>query len=79
MVIMAEEQGFEKEELISKETTLDVKDLVELEPKIKLLFDEEYRQKLIKNGTKFVNQYFVNQGTAARKLAELIDQSINSK
>jgi hypothetical protein len=77
MVIISEEQGFDEEEMIKEESTIVVKNLSELESKIEKLLDNKNREKLIENGNKFLDEYFVNQGNASRNLAKLIDQTIN--
>lgn len=55
MTLLPEEQGFEKEDFITKEATLYEPDIIKLELGLNnLLNNEKFRQKLIDKGNEFL-------------------------
>ena len=73
IVILPEEQNFEEEYLIKKQATLCVNKIEDLESAIhKIMHDEGFRQKLIRNGDEFVKEYFSNGGNASEEFARFL-------
>lgn len=73
MTILPEKQGYEEDVIMKSGATLTVSNINELEPKLKdILTDEGLRQKLVKNGQKIVNEFYVNHGTASKALAKFV-------
>jgi hypothetical protein len=73
LILLPEEQNFEEEISLKNETVLVTSKVEEVEKMMKILFEEETRQKLIKNGKKFVDKYIVNQGNSSKKLAKILE------
>lgn len=76
MTILAEKQCFEDENVIKNGATLMVSKLEEFESKFEDLFNSEIREKLIHEGTRFIDNYFSNQGTASQKIANELNRII---
>ena len=73
MLVLIDNQRFDEEELVKKNATLCISSIEDLDTSVeKLLFDEKVRNQLIKNGTLFVNDYLVNQGTASGALSKIL-------
>ena len=73
LVFLPEKQNFEKEEIIKQNAVLSVSDLSELEVKLgKILFDEDVRNDLIKNGELFIEKYFLHQGNSCKILTKFL-------
>lgn len=73
LILLPEEQNYEEEISLKNETVLVTSKVEEVEKMMKILFEEETRQKLIKNGKKFVDKYIVNQGNSSKKLAKILE------
>jgi len=62
-------------ELVKMGALLSITKISDIEPIIKkLLIDSELKQQLLKKSKYFLNQHFINQGTASEKLANLLDK-----
>jgi hypothetical protein len=69
LVFLPEKQNFEEEEIIKQNAVLSVSNISELEIKMKqILFDENIRNNLIKNGKLFIEKYFSFQGNSCEIL-----------
>ncbi len=69
MVILAEKQNYEEEEIIKRNAVLAVSDISELETKLKqILFENNTRKNLVLNGKKFVEDYFSYKGNSSEYL-----------
>jgi hypothetical protein len=69
LVFLPEKQNFEKEEIIKQNAVLTVSNRSELENKIEeILFDQNIRNNLIKNGKLFIEKYFSHQGNSCEVL-----------
>lgn len=79
MLILTEKQNYEEESLVKKESTLCVTKLDDIEQGIRsVLFDELARKKLIEMGNEYLNEYFVNRGTASDFLTNIIKNTNRS-
>jgi len=76
LVFLPEKQNFEEEEIIKQNAVLSVSNISELEIKMKqILFDEDIRKDLIKNGKLFIEKYFSFQGNSCEILkSKLLDK-----
>jgi len=73
MVILPEKQNFEQEEIIKKGAVAVVSNKIELETKLNdFLCNEQFRENLINNGEKFVDEYFSFQGNSSKMLSEFL-------
>ena len=73
MLILIDEQNFEEEILVKRKATLCVSNIDDLESSLNdLLFNNNVREQLIKNGKEFVNEYLTNQGTASEHLVNIL-------
>ena len=73
LVFLPEKQNFEEEEIIKQKAVLPVSNISELDIKLnQILFDENIRKELIKNGKQFVDKYFAYQGNSCEFLTELL-------
>ncbi len=73
LVFLPEKQNFEEEEIIKQNAVLTVSNISELEIKVKqILFDEDVRNDLIKNGKMFIEKYFSYQGNSCEILTKLL-------
>ncbi len=73
LVFLPEKQNFEDEEIIKQMAVLPVSNNSELEIKLKqILFDEDIRNDLIKNGKKFIEKYFSYQGNSCKILTSFL-------
>ena len=78
MTILPENQGFEEDVIMKSGATLMVNNLDELETKLTdILINNELREKLVEDGQKIVNWYFINQGNASKELAKFIDSLLD--
>jgi hypothetical protein len=77
MVILPEKQNYEEEEIIKKNAVLSVSNISELEIKMKqILFDENVRNNLMRNGKLFIEKYFSFQGNSCEILKnKLLDKN----
>lgn len=74
LTILPENQGFEEDIIMKSGATLVVNDLNELETKlVDILTNDKVRKKLVEDGQKIVNEYFINQGNASEKLCKFVD------
>ena len=65
----------EESEIVKMNALLSISDINEIENGIKkMLFDNEFREKFLMNGKKFVEQYFANPGFASKTLAKILDE-----
>ncbi len=72
-MFLPEKQNFEEEEIIKQNAVLTVSNISELEIKVKqILFDEDVRNDLIKNGKMFIEKYFSYQGNSCEILTKLL-------
>ena len=76
LVFLPEKQNFEEEEIIKQNAVLSVSNISELEIKMKqIMFDENIRINLIKNGKLFIEKYFSFQGNSCEILkSKLLDK-----
>ena len=76
LVFLPEKQNFEEEEIIKQNAVLSVSNISELEIKMKqIMFDEDVRNNLIKNGKLFIEKYFSFQGNSCEILkSKLLDK-----
>jgi CDP-glycerol glycerophosphotransferase (TagB/SpsB family) len=73
MTILPEKQDYEQDIIMKSGATIIVNKLDELESKLNdILNNEELRQKLVEDGQKIVNKYFVNHGKASVALVKLV-------
>ena len=73
LVFLPEKQNFEEEEIIKQNAVLSVSSISELEIKMKqILFDEDIRNDLIKNGKLFIEKYFSYQGNSCEVLTRIL-------
>lgn len=73
MVILPERQNFEEEGIIKQKAVLAVSELSDVEQKLNdFLDDGDLRNSLIKNGEKFVSDYFSQQGKSSKYLSEIL-------
>ena len=73
LVFLPEKQNFEQEEIIKQNAVLSVSNDSELEIKMKqILFDEDTRNDLIKNGKLFIEKYFSHQGNSCKILTKFL-------
>ena len=73
LVFLPEKQNFEEEEIIKQNAVLSVSNISELEIKMKqIMFDEDVRKNLIKNGKLFIEKYFSNQGNSCKVLTKFL-------
>ncbi|MBI3639003.1 MAG: hypothetical protein HY223_01670 [Thaumarchaeota archaeon] len=73
MVILPEDQNYEKEIPIIRKATLPISKTEELESSLNdLLYNETVRRDLISKGNEFVNDYMSNQGTSSEHLANIL-------
>lgn len=73
LVVLAERQGFEQEQIVMKNSTMVVVDLKDIDSNLqKFITNDNVRSNLIKKGSEFVNEYFVNQGNASKYLSQVI-------
>ena len=73
ILILPEEQDFEEELLVKRNATLCINKVDDVESAIhKIIHDKIFREKLIQNGDKFVEDYFTNRGNASEIFAQLI-------
>ena len=80
MVILPEKQNFENEEIIIKEAVVSISDKTKLKVELKkFLQDEKFRNKLISNGNKFIDEYFSFQGNSSNILSKLLLNLKNEK
>lgn len=78
MTILPENQGFEDDVIMKSGATLVVNNLNELETKlVDILTNDKLREKLVEDGQKIVNEYFINQGNASRELCKFIDSLLD--
>ena len=74
MTILPENQGFEDDVIMKSGATLVVNNLNELETKlVDILTNDKLREKLVEDGQKIVNEYFINQGNASEELCKFFD------
>ena len=74
MVILPEKQNFENEEIIIKEAVVSISDKTKLKVELKkFLQDEKFRNELISNGNKFIDEYFSFQGNSSSILSKFIN------
>ncbi|MEX2192353.1 MAG: UDP-N-acetylglucosamine 2-epimerase [Nitrosarchaeum sp.] len=74
LVLLPEKQNFENEIAIKSGAALFTSDENKIESLINdLLRNNEIREKLVKNGDEFVNNYITNQGSASEKLAKILE------
>ena len=65
----------EDSEIVKMNALLSISDINEIENGIKkILFDNEFREQLLINSKKFVEQYFANPGFASKTLAKTLDE-----
>lgn len=77
MTILPEKQGYEQDTIMKSDATITVNNICELESKLKeFLTDENLRQRLVKNGQKMVQKYYVNHGNASAELARSINSNL---
>ena len=76
LVFLPEKQNYEEEEIIKQNAVLSVSNISELEIKMKqIMFDEDVRNNLIKNGKLFIEKYFSFQGNSCEILkSKLLDK-----
>lgn len=73
MVILAEKQNYEEEEIIKRNAVLAVSDISELEIKLEqILSDKDTRENLIMNGKQFVEEYFSYKGNSSEFLVNFL-------
>lgn len=73
LVFLPEKQNFEEEEVIKQKAVLAVSNNSELEIKLKqILFDEDIRNDLIKNGKMFIEKYFSYRGNSCKILTKFL-------
>jgi hypothetical protein len=73
LVFLPEKQNFEEEEIIKQNAVLSVSNISELEIKMKqIMFDEDVRNNLIKNGKLFIEKYFSYQGNSCKVLTKIL-------
>lgn len=78
MTILPENQGFEDDVIMKSGATLVVNNLNELETKlVDILTNDKLRKKLVEDGQKIVNEYFINQGNASKELCRFIDSLLD--
>lgn len=71
MWISTQREHLLNEEIIKNKATLFVSDLNKIDDALKkILTDEQFRNNLIKNANRYIDQYFANQGDASEYLAE---------
>ena len=60
--------------IVKSNSIISISKIEEVEDVISKIFsDNDFKINLLKNGKEFLNQYFSNQGSASRKLSELIN------
>ena len=76
LVFLPEKQNFEQEEIIKQKAVLSVSNNSELKNQMeKILFNEDVRNDLIKNGKLFIEKYFSFQGNSCEILKnKLLDK-----
>lgn len=78
MTILPENQGFEDDVIMKSGATLVVNNLNELETKlVDILTNNKLRKRLVEDGQKIVNEYFINQGNASNELCKFIDSLLD--
>jgi hypothetical protein len=74
MLVETEKQNICEEILFKKGASIYVSNINEIDSKLNdLILNEKVRKELIQKGQEFVNDYFVNQGTASVHLANLLE------
>jgi CDP-glycerol glycerophosphotransferase (TagB/SpsB family) len=74
MLIETEKQNIGEEIMFKRGASLFVSDFNEIESKLNdLILNENIRKDLIQNGQEFINDYFVNHGTASEYLAKILE------
>lgn len=73
MVILPERQNFEEEEIIKRKAVLPISELFDVESKLNDFLDNNnLRNSLVKNGGKFIDDYFSYQGKSSKYLSEVL-------
>ncbi len=73
MVILPEKQNFEQEEIIKQKAVLSISELSDIDSKLNNFLDNtDFRASLIKNGEKFISEYFSYQGKSSKYLSEIL-------
>jgi len=73
LTVLPENQGYDKEDMITMGATLYEPDLNKLESLLKnLLENKKFKQELIKKGNLFVDHYLTNQGTSSREISTFL-------
>ena len=68
-------KGFEDEEIIQSGATVLAKTMDEFNKSLNdILFDKQFREKIIFKGNEFVEKYLINKGTASQFLAKKIKE-----
>jgi UDP-N-acetylglucosamine 2-epimerase len=73
MVLLPERQNFEQEEIIKSEAVLAVSEPSDVESKLSNFLDNnDLRRSLVKNGEKFIDNYFSYQEKSSKYLANIL-------
>ncbi|HEV2193258.1 MAG TPA: hypothetical protein VGR54_06545 [Nitrosopumilaceae archaeon] len=74
MLIETEKQSIGEENMFKRGTSIYVPNINEIESKLNdLILNDKIRKELIQKGQEFVNDYFVNHGTASEHLAKILE------
>ncbi len=74
LVLLPENQNYESEIPIQNNALLSTSDENKIESLIDdLLFNQTIRKQLVKNGNNFINDYITNQGSASKKITDLLE------
>ena len=75
LVVLPERQNFHEEDIIKQNAVMAVSELSELDINLKTFVDDhDVRNLLIKNGKRFVSNYFSYQGSSSKHLAEVLSE-----
>ena len=73
LTVLPENQGYDKEDMITMGATLYEPDLTKIESLLtNLLENEKFKQELIQKGNDFVEYYLTNHGTSSREISTFL-------
>mgnify|MGYP006138200533 CR=1 FL=1 len=73
IVILPEKQNFEEEDIIKQEAVLPISELSDVESKLNNFLDNEnFRNLLVENGERFIDNYFSYQQKSSKYLSEIL-------
>jgi hypothetical protein len=80
LCINTQNQNIQEEPVIQHNASLFVSDIKDLKKSIKqLIFDNDLKKNLIKNGNIYVNNYFAHKGNSSKQLANILYEEFYGK